>query len=960
VVSLPTSNGERLHLTAKVLGPIRIWRNGEEIDLRPRQARTIAGLLLVQNGQQMQIDELVTAIWPEQAPSTARNIIQQHIGSLRRFLEPDLPLRESGRWIQRTGTGYRFVTDDVDLDLARSRRLSERASAEAQRGEHSAALGRSLGALQLWQHWSANTLDAAILDGPIFTRLDNELSRLAADAADLAIASGDPGSALPQLLSVADRRLLDEPLQARILLCLAAAGRQNDALRRYARVRQTLHDELGVHPGTELSAAWDRLHQLAPRAAGQTPLGATPPSQLPADLPVFIGRREQLGELSRLANTNAASSRSDAVVVTINGMPGVGKSTLAVHWAHHAAPLFPDGQIYIDLRGYRNGGPMEAAEAIQVLLSALGCPVDQVPSDFAAQVGLYRTLLNRRRVLMLFDNASSTEHVADLIPGAPGCMTVITSRTKLTALAARGAHGISLGLLSEQEARRNISLRIGPARAAREPAALAEIARRCAGLPLALAIAGARIAGNPSFSLDAVRQEMAEHQTSLDGFSYHDDRSDLRGVFSWSYQALSPDVRRLFRLLALHDSVGFGIDAAASLCGTPREQALPMLRALTEARMLNEIQPGRYAMHSLLLAYARELGSSEESPVERRAAQGRLFLHYWQMAYRACVFIWTNQQPEEPPPVGSDIAVSPIPDARAAADWLSLERLNLSSIITAEPADQPVWKIATMLVPFWQGRHLYREWAQALEVALAAARRQGDRLGEARSLRNLAGAYMYVTDPANAISCVEDSIGLFEMMNSRLDLALAHRNLATLRLAYGAFGPALKHLDDARSYCDGHAEPALEGSIRAMTAHCYARLDRHAEAVAWAKTAVEILGSSDTSAAHQNGLVDTERYAWNVLGLAQTSLGDHKSAIAATQNLIRIAEMQGGRINLADAHWEHSKSLHAAGDVEGARQQLEIALSYAEEQQISIPEYYVPNVDAIRRRLAEIDPSASP
>jgi DNA-binding SARP family transcriptional activator len=607
-VSSQVLDVRQVRLTATVLGPVRLWREFEEVDLRPRQVRAITGLLLTQHGQLVPIDDLVSAMWPDKAPATARNIVHQHIGALRRHLEPDLAPRGDGHWVQRIGAGYRFRADDLDLDLDRSRLLVGQASLLAEEGLQASALRARLQALQLWQDWSATTLEPAMLTGPTFTRLDEELSRLAIDTLDLAMATGDARSVLSPLGAVADRRPLDETLQARFILCLAAAGRHPDAVRRYQRIQQTLFEIRGVQPGVELGAARDRLRQARSTRPGKPPgINATQPSQLPADLYAFTGRGSELAQLDHLAALASSTQHTKAVAGTVDGMPGVGKSTLAVHWAHGAARSFPDGQIYIDLRGHQSTGPMDAAQAVRVLLSALGCPPDAMPRQFAAQIGLYRTLLSKRRVLIILDNAASSELVSDLIPGAPGCMTVVTSRIKLTSLAACGAHSITLGLLTDEEARHNLSLRITAMRAVREPGALADIARHCDGLPLAVAIAAARIAANPHFRLADVRDELTQSHGALDGFSLHDDGSDLRRVFAWSYHQLPARTREFFRRLACHSAAELSVEAAGNLDENPVQPPRQHLQDLTQAGLLSEVQPGHYRMHSLLRAYGQGL-----------------------------------------------------------------------------------------------------------------------------------------------------------------------------------------------------------------------------------------------------------------------------------------------------------------------------------------------------------------
>ncbi|MEV6851909.1 BTAD domain-containing putative transcriptional regulator [Actinoplanes sp. NPDC051411] len=606
----------------RILGPLRVSVAGLEADPGPRQLQLILALLLVRCGEPVSTGELVELLWPGCPPATARNVVHRHIGALRRLLQPELANRAPGRWVVRAGDGYRLNADEETLDLLRFRALA-RDAADARAHDPAAAAGRYAAALTLWRDWSAKGLESVSRLNPEFVSVDNELVGVALEAADLALRTGQWTVLLPQLRRAADRDPLDEGLQSRVLLCLAAAGRTAEALTRYRRVRDHLRDDLDVGPGPELVAAYRALRNpaaIATAAPPPPPRTAPRPAQLPPDLPPFTGRADELAALDR-----AAQGRTAMVAVAIDGMPGVGKSALALHWAHRRRDQFPDGQLYFNLRGFDEPGTMiPATEVLRQLLNALGVTDEQMPVGCPARAGLYRTLLQDRRLLVILDNVRSTAHVADLLPGSPGCMVLITSRRPLDGLAAQGARQIGLGLLGPGESRLYLTNRIGAVRANAEPAALAEIVRHCAGLPLALAVVSARITENPTFSLDSVAGELRSRRTSLEGFCPTDDRTDLRAVFSWSYEVIPPAAQRVFRLLSLHPDAEFPVAAAATAAQLPAHAAGRLCRELVGQRMLLEPSPARFAYHELMRAYALELATGEESEADRRDTAQRL------------------------------------------------------------------------------------------------------------------------------------------------------------------------------------------------------------------------------------------------------------------------------------------------------------------------------------------------
>ncbi|MFF4888435.1 AfsR/SARP family transcriptional regulator [Micromonospora chersina] len=620
-------------LSFAVLGPVRAWRGRSEIELGTRQQRLILALLLARAGGAVSVAELVDLLWPSDPPPSAVNVVHRHVGMLRRRFEPGLPARAVGSVLIRDGAAYRLRTDGESLDLLRFRGLVDRAGGGS--GEPAVELYRE--ALALWRDRCASDLRADGPAHPEFVAVDGERYAAVRAATDAALRAGHVHAVLPAIRLAAEHEPLDEALRARLLLALAADGRRAEALAAYAGVERRLADELGIRPGADLRAARDSLldHDAGGSRSGRgagpavlgpggapadfrpdlsQPAGTEPPAQLPAEHPYFAGRRAVVAAAAELL----AGDRTPTALV-IDGMPGVGKTTLAVHLAHRLAGRYPDGQLHADLRGFDSGGTaMPPTEALRGFLWSLGVAPAAIPAEPHAQAGLYRSLLAERRMLILLDNCHDWDQVRHLLPGAGGSLVIATSRRRVTGPA--GAHPLHLDPLTDAEARELLTRWLGDAAAA-EPAAVDEIVARCGGLPLALALLATRTLGRPGLSLPAVAAELAGADGRLAGFG--DAHADLERVFSWSYRALTPEAARLFRLLPLHPTGELSTEAAAALGGLSPRAARGLLAELG-AQQLVQPDDGRWRMHGLLRAYAAALGEEHDDPAARAAAVERV------------------------------------------------------------------------------------------------------------------------------------------------------------------------------------------------------------------------------------------------------------------------------------------------------------------------------------------------
>lgn len=609
----------------EVLGPLRVRRAERDLDLGFPQQRALLGLLMVQAGRPVQVSEIVDVLWAGRPPVSAPNVVRRYVGALRRLLEPGLPPRAPGRRLPRRTGAYLLDAEPDEIDLLRFRELTRQGKRAVATGRPEVAVRQFVGALGEWRGPVAMGLPASAREHALFRAVEHELVLTTRMAADAALLCGTAGLVLPSLRRAVELEPLDEPLHARLVMVLAACGLQAEALTTYEEIRRRLAAELRVAPGVELSEAHTRVLRQELRASAppahrpvRTPLSEpvrllARPAQLPPGLTVFAGRGEELGKLTALAGA-AASSGAPATIL-VSGMAGIGKTASAVHWAHQVAHRFPDGQLYVELRGHDPAArpATKTAEALRGLVVALGAPPRQLPHDTAALTDLYRELLTDRRVLVVLDDAADTDHVRPLLPTAPGCLAVVTSRDRLPGLIAAGARPLCLELPSTTDAHAALALRVGPERLAAEPEATEEIIERCGRLPLALAIVAARAVSRPDFPLAALAAELRAARGSLDAFAGVGGTADARASFAASHRSLASADARLLRLVAPHPGPDITADTAAGLTGLSPRETGPILDRLADAHLVCEHAPGRYTVHVLLRAFATELAEAAEA-----------------------------------------------------------------------------------------------------------------------------------------------------------------------------------------------------------------------------------------------------------------------------------------------------------------------------------------------------------
>ncbi|HEX4063935.1 MAG TPA: tetratricopeptide repeat protein [Streptosporangiaceae bacterium] len=542
--------------------------------------------------------------------------------------------------------------------------------------------------------------------------------------------------------------------------------------------------------------AWEAAPPKRPVPAGGARIM---PRQLPAPVRQFTGRHDELAALTRLLDQ--AGEPGGMLVTVLAGTAGVGKTSLAVHWAHRVAGRFPDGQLYLNLRGFDpSGGPMPVAEAIRGLLDSLAVPAAQIPASVDAQVGLYRSLLSGQRMLVLLDNAADAAQVRPLLPGSPGHLVVVTSRSHLGGLiAVEGACPLTLEVLDDAEARDLLAQRLGPARLAAEPDAVTELIALCAGLPLALAIAAARVSARPRLPLGEFTQELAGARRRLDALDAGDAPASARAVFARSLTMLSPAAVRLFALLGLHPGPDIGAHAAASLAGLPPPLARRVLAELADAHLITEQVQGRFGLHDLLRAYAVEQAAAVEAD-DRQAALGRVFDHYVHTASAASLLLNPARVlfPLSRPHPG--VTPEPLTGHEQAMAWFEAE----SQVLTASVALAArtglctyVWQLPWALADFLLRRGQWHESIALHRTALAAATRVGDLAARAAAHRHIAWSCTRLTDYAEATAQLAASLELHQQLGDKAGQARVQQALGAVADSQGRDAEALDRAEQA-------------------------------------------------------------------------------------------------------------------------------------------------------------------
>lgn len=861
-----------------LLGDVEVRVDGRVVDVGHARQRCVLAALLVDANRLVPVDALVDRVWGERVPHRARNAVAGYVSRLRQVLPAGV--RITGRQ-----GAYVLSVDPLSVDLHRFHRLVERARAEPEQ-----AVVLLTEALGLWRGEPFSTLDTPWLTG---VRSSLEARRTAAllDRNDLVLEQGRHAELLAELEAMAALLPLDERLAGQLMLALYRSGRQADALLRYEQVRVRLADELGTDPGPALRLLHKQI-LIADSSLTITTVARPVPRQLPAPPRSFAGRGRELAALDAIVDGGHP--------IVVSGTAGVGKTALAVQWAHRVAERFADGQLYVNLRGFDpSGAVMAPGEAVRAFLDALGIDPQRIPASVDAQAGLFRSALADKRMLILLDNARDADQIRPLLPGSPGCLVLVTSRDRLAGLVAtHGAYPLALDLLSTGEAHRLLVDRLGADRLRAEPEVADEIITRCAGLPIALTIVAARVACT-GFPLKAIAAEL---RGGLDPFDGGDSATDVRAVFSWSYHALAPAAARLFRLLGLHPGPDVSVAAAASLFGAPPVR--PLLAELTRAHLLTEHQPGRYVFHDLLRAYATEQAALHDSGAERRAAISRLHDHYVHTAHAATRLLSPTRDVITPPS-SQTTQLENLTDFAQALAWFTAEHHVLLAAVehaAASGLDTHARHLAWALAEFLERRGHWPDLAAVGQVALAAAVRLADPLAQSHAHRYLARASTQLDALDDAHTHLRRSL---DVSGDPVGQALTHRELAYVCERQGRHDQALHHSSQAMElYAAAGHRRGQAGALNAVGWY-QALLGDFEKALTSCQAALGLLEPDD---------LDVQAPTWDSLGYIHHHRGDHREAIACYERSLDVFRSLGDHYWTADVLIHLGDSHLAAGD----------------------------------------------
>ena len=945
-----------------LLGTLVVRDGTRDVPVSAPRQRVLLAALLLEAGRVVSVDALAEVLWEGQPPAGARGALHSGIQRLRSTLGP-----AGADLVETRAPGYLIRVDDGDFDVREFSALAARGQVAAAAGTWAQAASLLREALRLWRGEPLADVPSQLLRDREAPALKDQRLQALVTRIDADLHLGRQREVLAELRQLVTAHPMREQFHAQLMLSLYRSGRQADALAAYQDVRHVLADELGIDPGPELRLLHQRIlagdSELL-LATGAEPSGsalATPgpaalgsnqaaaadhvvPRQLPAATRHFTGRAGPLKALRALA-AEAAEASHTTVISVIDGTAGIGKTTLALHFAHQATERFPDGQLYVNLRGFDPAGPqMTPVEAIRLFLDALAVPTARIPASLDAQAALYRSLLVGKRVLVLLDNARDVDQVRPLLPASPGCLVIVTSRSQLTSLVAtEGASPLTLDVLTDAEAHELLSRCLGPERVADDFGAAGALIQLCARLPLALSIAAARTCSQPGLPLAALTAGLRDARSRLDTLDAGHATANVRAVFSWSYEQLDPPAARLFRLLGLHAGPDISAAAAASMAGLPLTEGCRGLYELTRAHLLAEHVPGRFSCHDLLRAYAAELTQSADSEAERRAAIGRMLDHYLHTAHSAA----RQLRPISNPPLLAALQPGAEPErighAEQALAWFEAERRVLMAA-TGRALETGffthAWQLTWALSDFFDMRGRWHDWAVAEQVALAATQRLGDRGAQAMAHQRFGYASGRTGRYEDAHVHLGLALSIHDERGDHAGQAYVHNSLAITLSYQGRPLEALGHArQSVQSYTAAGDRPGQAQALNSV-GWLYAVAGDHQQALSYCEQSLHLF--------RDLGSQEGEASALDSLGHAHQQAGHHAEATACYRKAVELHRAAGSRWGVGDTLGHLGDTSHAAGNPKEARMFWEESLTILEDLHAS-------EADQIRAKLRDLD-----
>ncbi|MBT2231530.1 BTAD domain-containing putative transcriptional regulator [Nonomuraea sp. NEAU-A123] len=916
-----------------ILGPVCVRLGGQQsVELSGKQSVVLASLLLNVNAT-VSRDRLIAALW-ENAPHSAVSNLQTYVAQLRKVLP-------AGTRLLTKGSGYLLQASAEEVDLLIFDQEVRLARLAAERGEAGAAAERFERALALWRGQPA---EGTPLGGDLLARVaevEERRTETLLDYAEVKLVLGAHKGIIDDL-----RRLLaEQPLREKawylLMLAHARAGQRDKALDTYRRARDVLVEELGVEPSKDLQDLQSMI-----LGGGLPPIAPEPRvrgiCQLPPDIADFVGRQgelasaiEALGPARQRATTPEPAGAEPARIpptqtvplCVISGQGGVGKTALAIHIAHHVRHDFPDGQLYMNLRGGENR-PTDPEEALGRFLRALEVDSATVPSGLDQRAELYRAKLANGRYLVVLDDAADEGQLYPLLPGTPGCAVLITSRHRLTGLPA--ARMIDLPMMPSGEALELLRHLIGADRAAEASGDADTLVQLCGGLPLAVRIAGAKLAARPHWGLDQLVTRLSDTRNRLRQLSHGSQA--VRASLAVGYQGLTSPARRLFRLLGLVEAQDFAAWSAAALLDMPYAEAEELIEQLVDVRLLDVAGhdpsgQARFRFHDLTRAYARECAETEESENERIAAIRRALSAWLALTRQAHARLCGGDYRL---PYGRSPLWSPDPEiverhVRDPLAWVEAERAGIVTAVSqsaALEADELCWELASSAMHLFETRSFYDEWRATHETALLCARSSGNVRGQATILNGLAGLFLARDDMPRSGEALEEALGLFEKAEDRHGHALVLVNLAELHRLQGRYAQALELYEQATEDVARVGDHGTEIAILRGIGHIHFNQGRHDLAGPYLRRAVRL--------ADDIGDVRSRGFARIILGEIDLARGDSAAAEAGFSQAMAYFDTLGFPRGTAYATLGLASARLAQHDLADAERLLQRALAIYE------------------------------
>ncbi|MER6241241.1 BTAD domain-containing putative transcriptional regulator [Streptomyces clavifer] len=998
-----------------LLGPLEVRRAGTVLDPGRRRQRLLLIRLLLADGRAVSPQTLCEELWPQQpgrAPGTALGSLHAHISKIRAVLEPQ-HLRRQGAFelLVTEPLGYALRVAPENRDTVRFERSVAQALRFMDQGRPDRVVDEAHKALDMWR--GAAFADAAhhLFAAQETTRLEELRQTTREVRATGLLLRGRITEALHAAQEMTAQHPLRETGWALLLRALYLAGRHPEALQRYSDVRRHLADELGLEPGPALRAlhqgilhhdlpsllADDRTHDTVPQGGrhlsgtitteapdggeatspaadrsenaeaesgargaavadgGRTAsltLPSARPAQLPRSLPVFAGRAAEGAWLSAVSGAPGRPGPVTAPAVVISGTPGVGKTTFAVHHAHRVAASFPDGQLFVNLRGFHpHASAVDPGTALHGFLTALGVPAPRIPEDTADRSTLFRSIVADRKILLVMDNARDEQQVRPLLPAGAGCLTLITSRNQLPGLITTdGAKPLRLALPSPTEAHEALERRLGTERLAAEPTAAADIIRLCGRLPLAMAVVAARAELDPSLPLHAVVEDLHHTHGGLEAFNGFDTTTDVRTVFSWSYQSLDEHAARLFRLLALHPGPHITAPAAASLADLPLSRTRRALAELLSSCLVEQPLPGRYSLHDLLRGYATELAHTHDTGEGRHQATLRGLDHYMFTACEANRFL--KQDISHDLELGSPHSgVSPeeLTTATQATRWFTAEQAVLTGMLhtaVSQNLDDHISGLAWSLKEHLNRQEFWPEAITALTPALEVARRRNDSLEEGRCLRHLGGIHGYLGHQEQALHQLRHATAIFEKLDDIGELARAHYVTACALFLFGRTAEAVAASERGLELSRETGEELWLAECLLELAWFHSNLGNLEKSLLYSEEGIALF--------HHLDAPWQLAQAWDILGHNLRLLGRYKDSAATYRRASKAFEELGDHRNAIGTLMRLGDTRLSMGDREGARTDWVDALEDAEARKMTH------SAQQVRDRLTALDMDEDP